>query len=439
MRNKQSFIAALVALATGLAATACTKNEGDQTNRSGPDSFKITLHNPTDLGSPTRAVTDTNLVFDVEALDDGRAHDNFSGNIYAYIFFENTLTPSHNVVRQLVSAGGGAKPVKPLATIQMSGGWAKNQTIDLSQNGQQGLPPVYGPTALWVEDAQPDDNTSFTLAGSYATGASDLIYYTNPRIDQVRTPLNPTDPLYNTDIPLANKEATITNDTPGAGKLVVTAVFPQAFNVLDLAHPDFGGIYVYAFSVPTVSVGSLIQSMSGEVDEFNGYTELSFPTYQPVTGPDGNPVPPEPGLVTPFVVTEGQFQDQHYMEARESELIEVDNGKVCPLGSYDPQNPNGNWVSWQKYGQWTLDLGQGCDTGEGVSISSRSSVPSLDFSKPVDAQGNPIWGATIPKIVGVAQNIAGISATSGSYYSFFIINVRDINDIACSFQGCAGH
>src|SRR5690349_19904037 len=97
--------------------------------------------------------TATPSVIDVTAIGpDGQPDTGYNNSLQVYVNYLGTLTPFL-----------GMNP--PLATDEMSGGHATNQSIT--------LPRVFGPATLWL-----DDGTS--QSPTYASGASPTIWYRDP-------------------------------------------------------------------------------------------------------------------------------------------------------------------------------------------------------------------------------------------------------------------
>src|SRR5262245_45148675 len=142
------------------ALVACVETRDPIT---GTQSLKVDLVSPAP-GSAGARLPDTarTVVIDVTALDaDGNVDTTYGNAVQVYVNFLGTLTPY---------LGG-----TPLAVLQMSAGKATNQTIN--------LPPVFGPTTLWLDDGA-------SVAPTYASGASPTLWYRDPYIQDIQRPLN---------------------------------------------------------------------------------------------------------------------------------------------------------------------------------------------------------------------------------------------------------
>lgn len=72
--------------------------------------------------------------------------------------------------------------------------------------------------------------------------------------------------------------------------LIITAVIGGGTFLTDLSVQEYGSIYLYTYSTPFVDddgiyhaleVGTLIDEVNGSVFEFFGFTEMSFPSFEP--------------------------------------------------------------------------------------------------------------------------------------------------------------
>jgi hypothetical protein len=125
--------------------------------------------------------------------------------------------------------------------------------------------------------------------GSYASGASETLYFQLPRIPLVRG----YDPANN-----GNGNATlfphsqVDIDTGWRGgksyafSTVIIGLTSAGFYAQDLQGdlspaPGYSGIYAYNFSTPAfMRVCDRLQQLSGTADDFYGFTELNYPTWQ---------------------------------------------------------------------------------------------------------------------------------------------------------------
>src|SRR5262249_32919153 len=149
-----------------------------------------------------RAITVNLTAYDAEFQID----TSFSREVQVYVQFLGTVTPA--------PVASPSTPLgEPLARIQMVNGKA------MAQTGM--LPPVSGPTTLWVDDAR-------DAAPTYATGASQTMWFRDPFVADLQTPRDEKAPEALTDSPLENKQVSVSASRYGAlGRLVVTSVFSQ--------------------------------------------------------------------------------------------------------------------------------------------------------------------------------------------------------------------
>jgi hypothetical protein len=133
----------------------------------------------------------------------------------------------------------------------------------------------------------PVDNTEDL--GTYASGASDTIYFQLPRIQLVRG----YDPVNNgngnaTSFP--NTQVSIDTGWRGGTtydfSTVVVGLGSAGFYAQDLQTDEqpavgYAGVYAYNFSTPVdMRVCDRLQVFSGTAADFYGYTELNYPTWQ---------------------------------------------------------------------------------------------------------------------------------------------------------------
>jgi hypothetical protein len=148
-------------------------------------SLAVELVAPADPGAPDRRLDDSarTVMIRVTAKDAQNQIDTgVTRTLRVYAQFLGSLTPAHDAVA-------------PLATIDMAAGVTGVATIT--------LPPVFGPTTLWVEDNGP--------GGSFAAGASPALWFREPTTSDISTPrdLMALDAL--SASPLQNKQVTITD------------------------------------------------------------------------------------------------------------------------------------------------------------------------------------------------------------------------------------
>ena len=338
----------------------------------GTNSFEVSLAESVFVGSKESrlAVLPTEAEIGVRAIGmDGEFDPSFSGKIQIRVHY-------------LGSIGVPGDRGRPLAEVEVKNG--------IAENVQVGLPTVYGPTVLWVDDAE---NEQATLA----TGTSDAMWFRNPFLAEISTPSAEESFNALSRSPLETKQVRVTESRYGArGRLVVTGVYPEGYTVSDVECQDEDGtppcvagaydhLYVFAFGLSTyegggaLEVGHTISGVSGPVSEFNGLTELSFPQTYATDQKARLEIVPEP-----VVISNDSLAAPIQMERLEAGLVAVEGGTVCPLDK-----------NYQSFSQWKLDIGQGCS--KGVAVISKGVVSGFD---PAD-----FVGQSIPKIVGTLRPI----------------------------------
>ncbi|MCA9676734.1 MAG: hypothetical protein H6709_22700 [Kofleriaceae bacterium] len=338
----------------------------------GTQSLKVELVSPADPGSVDQRLPDDALSVSlrVQALDEqGQLDTSFTGDVDVYVQFLGSLTPELGR--------------RPLATIPMTAGESAVAAVD--------LPPVFGPTFMWVEDGSRDGAT-------YATGTSPTLWYRDPYLADISTPDDEAALDALSASPLESKQVTVDGSRYGAnGRIVVTGVYAQGYTVSDVECADADGtppcttgdydhVLIYSFSRPkdeqgrNITAGQFIDGFAGAVEEFNGLTEIGFPqsfvSEDPITVDEAR-IPP------PAVVQESWLTDVIEFERRESGLVEIDDAVLCDLDN-----------DYATYKQWKLDIGRGC--GAAINVITAGVI---DF-EPADYVGQ-----TIPKVVGTLRPV----------------------------------
>jgi hypothetical protein len=274
------------------------------------------------------------------------------------------------------------------------------------------LPPVFGPTVLWVEDGTGDTAT-------YATGTSPALWYRDAYVEDIQTPVDPMslDALENS--PLEAKQVNVTASAGGPdGRLVVTSTYAQGYTVSDVdcaaggappcAVRDYAHMLVFSFSRARdengcdVVEGQLIDGFGGGVQEFNGLTEIGFPqTFVAATVDscdarvvDPARIPPARSVCGPMSMPPcmgSWLSDIIEFEKMEGGLISVDTATLgaglpvlCPLDQ-----------EYETYKQWKLDIGAGCD--DPINVITAGAVTSFDPAVYV--------GQVIPRVVGTLRPV----------------------------------
>lgn len=306
----------------------------------------------------------------VRALDEqGLVDTSFDGEVAVRVQYLGSLTPDIDD--------------PPQAEIALTAG--ESELVSLT------LPPVFGPSFLWVEDALRPE-------ASYATGTSPTLWFRDPFLEDVSRPDDEAalDALQTS--PLEDKQVAVTASRHGArGRLVVTGVYAQGYTVSDVECADDAGtppcvtgaydhVLVFTFSRPQdeegrdLAVGQVIDGFTGAVVEFNGLTEISFPqtfafAAEPLVRPDAVP--------EPFVIDPAWLSQPIQFERVESALVAVDGGVVCELDD-----------DYEVYKQWKLDLGRGCQDAVNVITSGVA-----------DVDPTALVGQTLPRVVGTLRPV----------------------------------
>jgi hypothetical protein len=346
----------------------------------GTTSLVVEVLEPADLGAEDRRLpsTDRTVHVRVTAKD---THDEidtgFSAPLDVFTHFLGSLTPDHESLPDL--------------TMTLSEGTGEAVLT---------LPNAFGPTFLWVEDVRSEGRDA-----TFATGTSPVIWYRDPFLDDVSRPTDEARPDALERSPLEGKQVTITSPRAGAqGRLIITGIFVQGgsagYSLSDVdcssgtcVSQPYGHIFVFTYNRPraepamtgvsgkVLEIGDDLAWVSGGVGEFLGYTELNFPQTVLV-----DEAPDEAFLPAP-VTLDGAWllspQAMVNLEQNESGLVEIVGGRVCPLDD-----------EWDRFGQWKLDVGNGC--GSTFNVIS-DAVPSFDPAAHTDQ--------VLPRVVGTLRGI----------------------------------
>lgn len=362
--------AVLPAVAAALAGAGCVEDEAGIT---GIQSLQVKLTSPTDPGSATSRLPDSlrQVQIDISSIDArGAADTSLTADLDVHVQYLGSLTPALD------------SPV-PLTRVRMTNGRA---------TGNITLPPVFGPTVLWVEHS--------TGAGAtYATGTSPQLWFRDPTISDISTPSDEMSLAALATSPLELKQVRVTSSRYGArGRLIVTSVYSQGYTVSDVQCADDAGtppcttqsydhVTIFTFGAPRdergneIVVGMIIPGFTGGVSEFNGLTELGFPqTFATGAAPEITPsrLPPPKKLELSWFTNKIEF------ERVESGLMLVEGGKVCPTDA-----------DYETYKQWKLDIGRGC-SGDVINIVTAGVI---DFDPVANV------GKTLTTVVGALRPI----------------------------------
>lgn len=347
-------LAAVVLL--GASTTSCWSEEAQP---SGPSTFKVTVtkvNGSAKLPSrdkplpANRGDHDDLWEFTVEAVTSNGEHEDFDG-----------------VVR--LSAVPGA-------VLNVAGEHAKGRNLQIIKGYGQGVATVtasYGEARLWIEDigyvpaapgkvpacsdgkdndgdgaidfpadpgcAYADDDTE--TGGTHAAGVSEPVEYALPTLVDLQG--------QGAETPYPFEAVTVNATAPHT--LVVTRVSSDGFYVTDLNDQAVGYNHLYAFNFSTpadMRVCDVVTYLSGTMNEFFGFTELSFPSYElsfPILGK-------QPCLVPdPAVLDPGTIADDVAMEKVESGLVRL-LSCPCSRGACDHAcdvkgKPVDNGIVWK--------------------------------------------------------------------------------------------
>lgn len=388
MSARKARSAAPVCLLVCLAAAGCEETLDPIT---GTQSLRVELLSPADPGSSGDRLDDSErqVTMTVSALDENAEVDaSFSGDVDIYVHYLGGLTP------ELGS--------EPLDTLRLDGGTSGEVTLE--------LPPVFGPTFLWIEHTRGDDPT-------YATGTSPTLWYRDPFLVDVSRPEDEMalDALESS--PLEEKQINVSGSRYGArGRMVVTGVYAQGYTLSDANCADADGtppcvtgdydhVFVFSFNRPrgedggAIAVGDVVERLTGAVGEFNGLTEVNFPQSFMAAGEGDPAMVPEPFVLQPEWLT-----DTIMMERVEEALVAVDGVEICPLDE-----------DYDTYAQWKLKLGGTCEDGDVVNVITRGQVNDFDPTGYV--------GMVMPRVVGTLRPV-----NIGSF-NVWILYPRSMDDI----------
>lgn len=336
----------------------------------GTQSLRIELLAPADPGTIDDRLDDTARALSVRitAIDeDGEIDREFDGEVDVFVQFLGGTTPTLDL--------------PPLARVVLEDGVSASAQVD--------LPPVFGPTFLWVEHASGSNAT-------YATGTSPTLWYRDPYIADITTPPDEDELDALEASPLQDKQVNVTGSRYGAnGRLVVQASGTNSYALADVECADANGtppcvagfydfLTIFTFSTPRDENGNrildfqVVDGFAGAVSEFNGLTEIVFPqTFAAEDAEVDEALLPEPWVLDPAFLS-----DVIEMERRESSLVAVDNGTLCPLDE-----------DYETYKQWKLDIGAGCEDPINVI------TPLFAFDP------EPYVGMVFPRVVGVLEPV----------------------------------
>jgi len=249
--------------------------------------------------------------------------------------------------------------------------------------------------------------------GTYASGVSDPIIFRNPTLAEVQGK-GSADPQYS---PYEGEVVTVDH-----GDLVVTRVTRDGMYVTDAADPGgYNHAFVYNYNTPPgVRVCDRLQSLSGTIGEFYGFTEMNFPSW--VLDPWYEEKGPCP-LPEPQVITVDDLDYYKDLEPYEAALVRVEAAAVADFTVDCDTNHDGlvdfedydtgecsnececrkscqndvlctEMNQYREYGQWAVSVG-----GEKLWVVTRNTIPEFDPFGP----GHP---KVIASITGTLRNMS---------------------------------
>ncbi|WP_437275524.1 hypothetical protein WME90_30305 [Sorangium sp. So ce375] len=372
--------------------------------------------------------------------------------------------------------------VEPGAVLDVEAddeGVAVGRNIRLTAGVAEGVArvvAVYGPTRLWVEDlgyrpvsrgdvpacsnganddapgdvlidfpADPgcafaDDDTE--EGGTFAAGVSKPVAYALPRIADVQGGGSAT----------PYPSAAMQIDTAAPRQVVVTRVSSDGFYVTDLAGQGGGYNHLFAFNFNTpanMRICDRLEYLAGTVNEFFGFTELSFPSYEIAPVQEGA----ECLVPEPTVLDGPTIAGASAMEGLESGLVRVEGFHISER--FGPKPARGNVFaadqsSCDLNGDGQVDFespaerscANACsddpECSEWTSYSARGNYKITDGSSTIQIQTGAVSafdptshrGEVIDAVTGTLRNFSGGSLN-------WTIEARCPDDLVCAAPGCA--
>jgi hypothetical protein len=305
----------------------------------------------------------------------------------------------------------------------MTSGVAMSQTITLPVR-------VFGGTTLWVDDGE---GTGSEYVPGRIAGASPTLWFRDPVIADLQTPRDEMGLDALTRTPLQDKQIAVRTSRYGArGRLVITSVFAQGYTVSDVQCADETGAppcaaqaydhaLVFTYSAGrgsdghVLAEGEAITGFAGGLTEFNGLTEVGFPTtftpaYKDGNGDGVNDAIDRARMPAPALLQTSWFgalsdpAGRINFERNEAGPIEIRGGVVCPLDK-----------DYDTYKQWKLDPagvgGANCAGDNLINMITAGVVTSVDPAALV--------GKTLPRVVGILRPV----------YNHYIIFPRSSADL----------
>jgi hypothetical protein len=371
---------------------------------------------------------------------------------------------------------------RPGAIHHLEGEGALGRNILLDKGKASGVAKVtavYGPSRIWAEDlgytpAKPgkkpacsdgiDNNDDVLIdfpadpgcafadddsedGGSYAAGVSTAVAYALPTLSDAQG--------RGTATPFPFEAIELNASSPA--RLVVTRVASDGFYVTDVNPKEtdemsggYNHMYAFNFSTPPgMRVCDRVTYLSGTLNEFFGFTELSFPSFRlsfPVEGKEECEVP------EPFLLDAKAIADPIVMEKHESALVRLEGfhvakhfgpktapknvfteGSSCDLngdGQVDFQSPLegscatacdndiecSEWTAFSARGNFRISNGK-------ISIQIQTGTVAT-----FDPTANR--GTVLDAVTGTLRNFSGGNQN-------WTIETRCPDDLVCGAEGCS--
>jgi hypothetical protein len=295
--------------------------------------------------------------------------------------------------------------------------------------------------------------------GSYAQGASPPIYFSLPRIAQVRGVTCPGGACSGTGLTPYPKEQ-ISIDTgyrerPEAAPIygwdvVVTRIASDGFYAQDLnndrmgsANPfggftGFAGIFAFTFNAPPrMRVCDRLKTFSGTANEFFGFTQVSYPTW---TLEEWDPalrtcLVPEPDILSPS-------------DARDEASLLPKSGKLVRVRTLEPNmgqvvRPTEVYITPKIGPGDALRTAAGFVTGPDNTNCDFNKDARIDFSPGNPADCNNLSIVPMPAFCeGVCANVCDQDPECSEFSNFrarstFRLNLKDANGVSTAIQADA--
>lgn len=379
-------------------------------------SFRLTLQSPkpSELGTPSAPQRSDSLRFDVEALDE-----------------KGQLMPESPMLSAFVAAGGsrlsllnpcaaappGGDPIWLLQRFPLTAGRASNVAVDLSS------PVIFGRIELNLEDPL-----------SQALSSSPSLYFPNPTISRLVTPLDPTAANASYCSPFLSRQVVI-DHASGSGKLVVSSLFQTGIGVSDSATPEYGSLYVFTFSQPSsaLRLGTVVTRLAGSIAKFNGMTQLANPAIAATSEvrPD---LVPEPITLDTSRLPDNKAADpvnNRWLTKYIGAPARI-TGTICEV-----QNDPSRRDNWLKYNTVVINL------VDSDPASTDGCTPGVDFSFryfSVQLPGKGFAGFDPLKLAGTEASFVGMlmnSASKSGKTLYWTVAVRTASDVCLTPRtGC---